>query len=507
MHLALWHGFNLELAVSAAIVVLGLGVFKLGQHTSWRWASIPRWMRFDQAFEGGVDAFSKCTKVLMRGLRADHPLDYLPIILSLGLAVVGGSILVNFGPEVNGTTLGIPVGELALDPLRSFVAALIAISVFGVVMLRRWTTQLISLSVAGFLITFYFVLYRAPDLALTQILVEAVTLILILLLLGRFPKSAERGEIVQQSSRLRGGMNFVIALGVGCLMTLLTLWFTAHPPPELLGHLISQNTVELAAGTNAVNTVLVDFRGFDTLGEITVLVIAMLGGLGLLMRRKRTPEEYRQGPMGPPGSGIDHPTDIEATRLNAIAAPTDRGPRSFILEAMTRLAFFFINVFAVYLLLRGHNLPGGGFIAGLATATSLVLLSLSLGLVELHRLIRFDPARLAAWGLLLATSTALAPMLFGHTFFEHFHWHWDVPLLGHLEVGTPLVFDAAVYLVVVGVTTKLIFLLARSVNGLPGLVAEEERRYSSVVEEPIEEAMNGIASPSSSPEQEGFNAS
>ena len=174
------------------------------------------------------------------------------------------------------------------------------------ILLRRWTTQLILLSVAGFLTTFYYVLYRAPDLALTQILIEVVTLFLILILLGRFPRSAELGEIVHRPSPLRKKLNVVLSLGVGVLMTTFILWFNAAPHENRLGRFFAENTVELAQGSNTVNTILVDFRGFDTLGEITVLLIAMLGGIGLLMRYKRTAAEYREGPLGQPGMGIQH---------------------------------------------------------------------------------------------------------------------------------------------------------------------------------------------------------
>jgi multisubunit Na+/H+ antiporter MnhB subunit len=191
--------------------------------------------------------------------------------------------------------------------MRAMVAALIMLAVLAVLVLPRWTTQLISLSVAGFLICFYFVLYRAPDLALTQILIEVVTLFLILLLLGRFPQSAEEGEITWQAPGWRRAINAGLAAGVGLLATSLILVVTSRPASQRLGDFFLAQTVSLAEGRNAVNTILVDFRGFDTLGEITVLLIATLGGLGLLMRYKRTREEYRQGPLGPPGISASAP--------------------------------------------------------------------------------------------------------------------------------------------------------------------------------------------------------
>jgi len=164
------------------------------------------------------------------------------------------------------------------------------------------------------------------------------------------------------------------------------------------------------------------------------------------------------------------------------------GPQSYIFKTVVRLLFFFINVFALYLLLRGHNLPGGGFIAGLATAISLILLSLAIGLEDMHRVMRFDPVRLAAAGLMVATVTGAAPILFGRPFLEHFDFHFTrVPVFGDLHVGTPLVFDIGVYLVVVGIACKIIFILGKSTQRLRALVAEDEARYSSPVEQPIED--------------------
>lgn len=165
------------------------------------------------------------------------------------------------------------------------------------------------------------------------------------------------------------------------------------------------------------------------------------------------------------------------------------GPRSYLFDRLVRVVFFLVNAVALYLLLRGHHLPGGGFIAGLASAISLVLLSLALGVEAMPRVVRWDPVLLAGAGLLLAALTAATPWLVGRPFLEHFHLHWsDVPLLGEVHAGTPLLFDAGVYLLVVGVTTKLIFVLSLSTRGRRPLGPGEERRYSSPLESPIEEA-------------------
>ena len=173
-----------------------------------------------------------------------------------------------------------------------------------------------------------------------------------------------------------------------------------------------------------------------------------------------------------------------------------KGPESFIFQTVVRYTFFFINVLAVYLMLRGHNLPGGGFIAGLASAISLILLSLATGAEEFHRMLRFDPVRLAARGLALAAFSCALPALFGQPFLEHFHWHLHgVPLLGDVHVGTPLLFDFGVFLVVIGVSCKIIFALSRSTQGLPALRPDERTRYCSPREIPVEDAASRAEAP------------
>jgi len=183
-----------------------------------------------------------------------------------------------------------------------------------------------------------------------------------------------------------------------------------------------------------------------------------------------------------------------------------KGLDSYIFKTIVRFSFFVINVFAIYLLLRGHNLPGGGFIGGLASAISFLLLSLAIGVEELHRVMRVDPVRVAGAGLGLATATSAAPLVVGRPFLEHFNFHITAPLLGELHVGTPLVFDIGVFLVVVGVTCKIIFVLAKSTEGLRALVAEEESRYSSPRESPIEDSATEETTAAPVPEQEKRDA-
>jgi len=296
---SLWHGVTKELLLSLGIVVAGLGVFALGQSTSWRWAEIPRLARLDHAFEQMVAALPKLAKGLGRILRFDHAFDYLGCVFAFMLIVLGSAWWVNR----EALWPGLPaLGDF--DALRSFVVALIGVAAVMILGFRRWAAQLIAVSIIGFLVTFYYVLYRAPDLAMTQILVESATLLLVLLLLARFPRASERSEESRSFSVSRQVVNIVVSVGLGAFTLLATLMAMKHRHEAPAGAYYLENTVPLAYGTNAVNTILVDFRGFDTLLEASVLVIACLGALGLVMRYRRSAEEYASGPMGPAGYGL-----------------------------------------------------------------------------------------------------------------------------------------------------------------------------------------------------------
>lgn len=161
---------------------------------------------------------------------------------------------------------------------------------------------------------------------------------------------------------------------------------------------------------------------------------------------------------------------------------------SFLLKAVAGLVFLLVNIISIYLLLRGHNLPGGGFIGGLATGMSFILLGLVRGWTELQRELPVPPLRLAAFGLLLSIGSGTIPVLAGKPFMTQYHFHLpSLPLVGELHVGTPLLFDIGVFLLVSCITVKLVIVLARSIAGLNAFTPGEALYYASTLEVPIEE--------------------
>ncbi len=165
-----------------------------------------------------------------------------------------------------------------------------------------------------------------------------------------------------------------------------------------------------------------------------------------------------------------------------------RTPDSFLLRASIQMVFLLVNIVSLYLLFRGHNLPGGGFIAGLMTGTSFILLGLAKGWSLLRKQMPVDPMRLAVLGVAIALGSGLLPVVAGREFLTQYQWHFhQVPLFGELHLGTPLLFDAGVFLLVSGMTVKLVVVLVRSTAGLPPFSPEEHALYASMIEEPIEE--------------------
>jgi len=163
------------------------------------------------------------------------------------------------------------------------------------------------------------------------------------------------------------------------------------------------------------------------------------------------------------------------------------GADSFIFRRMSVVVFFIVNLFAIYLLFRGHNLPGGGFIAGVCSAIALILLSLGRGLDLVRRALKFDPMKIASAGMAIAIVSSAIPLLLGDPFLTTYNYkRYDVPVVGDFYLGTPLFFDLGVFLAVVGMITKVVFVLAESTSGLHRAVDEEESCYCAPAEEPIE---------------------
>jgi multicomponent K+:H+ antiporter subunit A len=300
-----------------------------------------------------------------------------------------------------------------------------------------------------------FAWYSAPDLALTQLLVEVVTSVLLLLGLRWLPRRLEMVRADRHPTirdRMRRAGDFTIALGAGLGIAVMAFVVMSRPMVEGIAQFFTTNAYSEGGGTNVVNVILVDFRAFDTLGEITVLGVVALTVYALLRRFR------------PAADTIDRPeqqvqSDRETTSHDAVR-PDTFADALFVPGLIGRLLFPVIAVVAVYLFMQGHDLPGGGFVAGLTMSVTFILQYMLAGTrwVESHLTIR--PVRWIGVGLLLALLTGMGAWVFGYPFLTSYFTYALVPMIGKIPLATALLFDFGVFALVVGATVLILIALA-----------------------------------------------
>jgi multicomponent K+:H+ antiporter subunit A len=294
---------------------------------------------------------------------------------------------------------------------------------------------------AGLVVCLTFVWLSAPDLALTQLLVEIVTTILLLLGLRWLPQRmpASRSAASTRAALPRRARDLAVAIGAGCGLGLIAYAVMTRPLPDgTVSRYFLENAWPLGGGTNVVNVIIIDFRGFDTLGEISVLCVVAITVYSLLRRFRPAPES----------------TAPLAQRIgqNRVTKREDLAVPAFIMRWM----FPGISVLALYLLLRGHNLPGGGFAAGITMAAGIILQYMAGGTRWAEDRLRIRPLSWMTSGLLLAVGTGVGSWLFGHPFLTSHLFHIQVPLLGELHLPSAFFFDLGVYFLVVGAAALLL---------------------------------------------------
>ncbi|MGM0913168.1 MAG: monovalent cation/H+ antiporter subunit A [Pseudomonadota bacterium] len=419
-HLAIWHGLNLPLAMSAIALVAGVAAY-------WRHADL---RHFHRGF-GPVDARLVFEAALQRlGHWSERGLGhfdggslqrYMTWLLFASL-VMGGLGLA----RMSGLT-----GSLGNQPIDGVVLLGAALLMFGgiatAVTHRFRLISLIMLSVVGLVVSLTFARFSAPDLALTQLSVEVVTMILLMLALFFLPQKTPT-----ESSNRRNLRDVVLAGSLGLVVASLNYAVLTRDKAPISGFFL-ENSVPGGGGHNVVNVILVDFRGFDTLGEITVLALAGLAIFKLLNRlRLFMPHSDGEGRVWSP----------------------DRYPA--ILTSISMALLPLALLVSAFIFLRGHNQPGGGFIAGLITAVALILLYMARGVEWAQQRLDFPYQPVAIAGVGIATLTGLGSWLFGYPFLTSSFGYFSLPLVGKFELATAMLFDLGVYLAVVGATLMIL---------------------------------------------------
>ncbi|MCC7455754.1 MAG: monovalent cation/H+ antiporter subunit A [Nitrospira sp.] len=316
---------------------------------------------------------------------------------------------------------------------------------------------LAMLSVVGLALCITFAWFSAPDLALTQLAVEVVTLVLFLLGLRWMPKRVQIDDprtVARARWRRRRDLVLAAALGTG-LAALSFALLTRHAPLSIAPFFIG-NALPAGGGTNVVNVMLVDFRAFDTLGEITVLGIVGIIVYALLRRFRPAPEvaEPTQQQRSPVEAAGEDLIDRDGEGDDFLP------PYMEVPAVLVRLLLPVAGLFALHLFMRGHNEPGGGFVAGLVVSIAFIAQYIVSGTRWVEQRMELLPTRWIAFGLLLAVATGLGSLWWGHPFLTSHTAHVRWPLVGELHLPSAALFDLGVFAVVVGATLLMLIALA-----------------------------------------------
>ena len=433
-HLALWHGFNLPLLMSV-ISLLGGTIF----YFSLAKGGVLREIDLDPKLgrlQGRVlfDLFLKNLLLNSRRFRRSTEngklQSYLLWIVIFTVGLVGLPLLSN--------AVGTGTRELTHAPALAIILWLLLFSSCWMLLWfhhERIKAVLISGAV-GLVVTMVFIGFSAPDLALTQITVDVVTTVLLLMSLSLLPQLTP-----YESSPTRRWRDAIIALGGGLGIAAIA-WLIMTRDHNSISWFFLQQSIPLGGGTNVVNVILVDFRGFDTFGEITVLGIAAIGVLSLMDGMRAHGTTMTQG---------------LTYRFN---------PSPLMLRITASWILPVALVVSLYIFMRGHNLPGGGFIAGLVTSLALIIQYIAVGQDKTEQLLGAKSGRLyEIWigiGLTIAGLTGIAAWFWSRPFLTSAHIYVSPPIIGEMHLASAALFDVGVYVTVVGATMLMISVLGDS---------------------------------------------
>lgn len=434
VHLAIWHGFNLPLLMSLIALAGGiLFYFVLARDGRIRRIDLdPKLgpLQGKLIFEAILQQLSRSALKLKKFTESGSLQNYFFWIIIFSIAIVAAPLF----------NQGISAGGRELTQ-ASWVAIVLWLLLFSACWMLLWfhheriKAVLISGAI-GLVVTMAFLTMSAPDLALTQISVDVVTTVLLLMSLSLLPQLTP-----YESQRTRRWSDASIAILAGLGIGWIT-WMILTRDHDSISWFFVQQSLPLGGGSNIVNVILVDFRGFDTFGEITVLGIAAVGAMCMM----------------------------DGMRIHGTAITPGLTYRFNPSPLMFRMTASWILPLALmvslYIFLRGHNAPGGGFVAGLVTAMALIIQYIALGQDRAEQLLKANSGRLyESWigmGLLIAGGTGIASWFWGRPFLTSAHIYVDPPLFSTMHLASAAAFDLGVYFTVVGATMLLISVLGDS---------------------------------------------
>lgn len=451
--LSIWHGFNLPLLMSFVALAGGVALYVLLRDYLSRCEDGPplfRRLRGQRIFERVLVTVSWRWARLAEsrlGTRSLQP--QLRWIVAVGFAA-GLLPLYLAGFERR------PLVFSSMDPAFLLIWLVGMALAIGAAVSAKYhrLAALVMLGGVGLAVCITFIWLSAPDLAITQLLVEIVTTVLILLGLRWLPKrNPDRGEIMTIRARFRRFRDLLLAIGCGVGMFVVSLSVMTIPVPDAIANYFLQNAYSEGGGRNVVNVILVDFRGFDTLGEIAVLGIVGLTVYALLRRFRPAADSIGV----PEQQRIQNRFDEERPERS----PGDM-VRDYLLVPSVLMQWMFpvILTLAIYLFMRGHDMPGGGFSAGLTLSIAFLLQYLAGGTRWAEDRLRILPLRWMGAGILTAAATGMGAWLMGYPFLTSHFRYLDLPLIGKVPAASALLFDLGVFSLVVGSTVLILTALA-----------------------------------------------
>ncbi|MDM0113554.1 monovalent cation/H+ antiporter subunit A [Variovorax sp. J22R133] len=470
--LALWHGFNLPLAMSFVALAGGAIIYFVQRRMrAHGWLEVtPLLHRFDgqRLFENMLARLSETGR---RGRRmlGTRRLQMQLLIMVL-LAIAGACASLWFAPASRGNA-----ELIAFSPMFAMtwvIGATCAVAAAWQAKFHRLASLMLA-SAAGLVCCITFIWFSAPDLALTQLVVEVVTTVLILLGLRWLPlrKATEQPVGVRLRRWARRSRDLLTAGAAGTGMAALSWLMMTRPFPQSISGFFLEHALPDGGGTNVVNVMLVDFRGFDTFGEITVLGIVALTVYALLRRFRPAIES-----MALPPQQRAQPDDGSSDLVNPRLAHDTAVGYLMVPAVLVRLLLPLSVLVSVYFFMRGHNQPGGGFVAGLVMSVALLLQYIVSGTEWVEEHLRIYPRRWIAVGLLLALATGGGAVVLGYPFLTTHTAHLHVPVLGELHVPSALFFDMGVFTLVLGATMLILTALAHQSIRSHRWVSEQEER-------------------------------
>jgi len=444
-HLKIWHGVTPALWMSVIAVVGGAILLSLHRPLDRAWIAAPR-PEAKAIFDGlmaSIVAFARrFTEVTHTGAISRYLAIFTVAAVIMGWIAYSGS--------------GLSAPTRGLLPVPPVIAVgwvmLIAATMFVVGMHHHRFRALIVIGIIGLSISAGFAYLSAPDLALTQISVETVTILLLLLALHFLPKTTPKESPI--GLKLRDG---AIALAAGGGVGALAYAFMLRDIDTISDYHIA-NSYEGGGGTNVVNVILVDFRGYDTFGEIIVLGIA-----GFLIYALMT--ALLDGPVARRLRNADYAQDRSR----------DRHP--LMMVVVTRVLMPIALVVGLYIFLRGHNEPGGGFVAGLVVAIALLMQYMASGFAWTQERKRIEYHTMIGLGVIIAGLTGVGAWLSGTPFLTSAYTYIHLPPIEEFELATAMLFDLGVFLTVLGAVMLMLYSLSRIARFAGQTVNEDAMDY------------------------------